>query len=118
MKGILIDTDVLIDVEKGRASLPRTQLFLSWISFYEFLRGRRDFKVAKERMERVFTVLPPTNEVLEKAVEMYRDLRLKGELIDERDLIVAATAISNHLPLLTKNRKHYERLLKYGLALV
>ncbi|RDD53684.1 MAG: type II toxin-antitoxin system VapC family toxin [Candidatus Korarchaeota archaeon NZ13-K] len=118
MEGVLVDTDVLIDVEKGKASLPRTQLFISWISLYEFLRGRRDFEAAKERMERVFTVLPPMNDVLKKAIEIYRDLKIRGEMIDERDLIVAATAISNGLPLLTRNRKHYERLLDHGLVLV
>ncbi|RLG42463.1 MAG: type II toxin-antitoxin system VapC family toxin [Thermoproteota archaeon] len=114
----MVDTDILIDVEKGRTSLPRAQLFISWISLYEFLRGRKDFLAVKERMERVFTVLLPTNEVLKKSVEIYRDLRSKGELIDERDLIIGATAISFSIPLLTRNRSHYERLIKYGLILL
>ncbi len=82
------------------------------------MRGRRDFEIAKQKLERVFTVLPPTNDILRKTIEIYRDLKFKGELIDERDLIVAATAISNDLPLLTRNRRHYERLLKYGLVLL
>ncbi|HIE23834.1 MAG TPA: type II toxin-antitoxin system VapC family toxin [Candidatus Korarchaeota archaeon] len=117
MKAVMVDTDFLIDVERGKASLPKAQLFLSWISLYEFLRGRKDFLIAKEKLEKVFIILLPSNEVLRKSVEIYRDLRSRGELIEERDLLVGATAISFGLPLLTKNRSHYERLTRYGLVL-
>ncbi len=115
---MMVDTDVLIDVERGETTLPRAQLFISWISLYEFLRGRKDFSNAKRRLEEVFTVLPPTNEVLERSVEIYRDLRSRGEPIEERDLITGATAISFDIPLLTRNRRHYERLVDYGLVLL
>ena len=118
MRRVMIDTDVLIDVEKGRSSLPRAQLFISWVSLYEFLRGRRDFSEAKRRLEKVFTVLILNNEVVEKSVEIYRELKSNGLLIDDRDLLIGATAIVFDLPLLTKNKSHYERLLDFGLKLV
>ena len=114
----MIDTDVLIDVEKGKESLPRAQLFISWVSLYEFLRGRRDFSKVKRKLEEVFTVLIPDNEVLEKSVEIYRELKSRGMLVEERDLLIGATAIVFDLPLLTRNRSHYERLVDFGLKLI
>ena len=115
---VLVDTDYLIDVEKGRAELPRAQVVISWITLYEFIRGRSDYAEAKSKLERALVVAYPTNDILVKAVEVYRDLKKRGELIDERDLLIAATAIALGIPLKTKNVSHYQRLVKYGLTLV
>jgi predicted nucleic acid-binding protein len=115
---ILLDTDYLIDVERGRAELPRVQVLISWITLYEFIRGRSDYAEAKARLEKALTVAYPTNEVLLKAAEMYRDLRKRGELVDERDLLIAATAIALGVPLKTRNTAHYQRLTRYGLKLL
>jgi len=117
MRQVMIDTDVLIDVEKGKRDLPRAHIFISWISLYEFLRGREDYEEAKEIVEQVFKVVYPSNEVLRIAAEIYRDLRRRGEPLEERDIIVAASAIAHDLPLMTRNRGHYERLVRYGLRL-
>jgi predicted nucleic acid-binding protein len=114
---VLVDTDYLIEVEKGRAELPRAQVVISWITLYEFIRGRSDYSEAKSKLEKSLLVVYPTNDVLLKAVEMYRDLKRRGELIDERDLLIAATAIALGIPLKTRNIAHYQRLTRYGLKL-
>jgi len=49
---------------------------------------------------------------------MYRDLKKRGELVDERDLLIAATAIALGVPLKTRNTAHYQRLTRYGLKLL
>ncbi|MGC8932368.1 MAG: type II toxin-antitoxin system VapC family toxin [Candidatus Methanodesulfokora sp.] len=118
LKEILIDTDVLIDVERGKAELPRAQIAVSCITLYEFIRGRGDYLALKEELEKAFTVVPLSNDVLIKAVEIYRELKSSGEVIDERDLLIGATAIALNIPLKTRNRSHYERLAKYGLKLL
>jgi len=118
MEQVLLDTDYLIDIERGRAKLPRAQVLISWITLYEFIRGRSDYAEVKNRLERALTVVYPTNEILVKAAEIYRDLRRKGELVDERDLLIAATAIALGIPLKTRNITHYQRLTKYGLKLL
>ncbi len=75
---VLLDTDVLIDVEKGVRELPETENYISVIMLYEFIRGRRDFEKTKELLEEAFTVIPLTNEVLLKATEIWRSLRAGG----------------------------------------
>ncbi len=37
------------------------------------------------------------------------ELARRGELIDQPDLFIAATAIHHHLTLVTRNRKDFER---------
>lgn len=84
---------------------------------YEFIRGRRDYSDVKKALKESFTIVPLTNEVLIKAIEIYRDLRSRGESIDGRDLLIGATAIVHGVPLLSKNLSHYERLVRHGLRL-
>lgn len=112
---ILLDTDVLIDIEKGICDLPKGDLYISVISLYEFIRGRRDYVEAKKILENIFTILPIDNNVLLKATEIWRKLRRQGVLIDDRDLLIGATAISNKISLLTKNTGHFKRFLDFGL---
>jgi len=49
---------------------------------------------------------------------LYRALKRSGELIEDADLLIAATAIVKGYTLWTKNLKHFERLEKFGLKLL
>ena len=62
-------------------------------------------------------MIPLDNEVLREASSIWRELRESGKLIDDRDLLIGATAIAKDLPLWTKNEKHFSRLKKRGLVL-
>lgn len=115
MRNLLVDADFLIDVEKGKERLPREQLFLSVLSLYEFIRGRKDYEDVKRIMESSFVIVSLSNDIILKATEIYRDLREKGEILDERDLLIGASAIVLGIPIKTRNKKHYEKLKDYGL---
>jgi len=114
----MIDTDVLIDAERGVLELPEARCAISVITLYEFCRGKEDPAEAKRVLEEGFKVIPLTNPVLETAAEIWREFRRSGEPIDERDLLIGATAIAEGLPLMTRNRRHYERLERFGLRLL
>ncbi|MBI2140359.1 type II toxin-antitoxin system VapC family toxin [Candidatus Woesearchaeota archaeon] len=47
-----------------------------------------------------------------------RSLREKGLDIEIRDLFIAAICMANQLPLLTNNKKHFERFQEFGLVLL
>ncbi|MCD6349090.1 MAG: type II toxin-antitoxin system VapC family toxin [Candidatus Korarchaeota archaeon] len=115
--GVLIDTDVLIDIDKGKEDLPDVPCFLSVITLYEFIRGKVDPPRAKALLEDLCSVIPLDNEVFREASSIWSELRESGELIDDRDLLIGATAIAKDLPLWTKNEKHFSRLKKRGLVL-
>jgi predicted nucleic acid-binding protein len=53
--------------------------------------------------------------VLNKAVNIYVDLRKQGKLIDDSDILIAAYCIINDYTLVTNNTGHFERIkyLKY-----
>ncbi len=68
------------------------------VSLYEFVRGKVDPNRAKFLVEEICVVVPLDNEVISKAVEIWRDLRRGGAPIDDRDLLIGATVIAKELP--------------------
>ncbi|MEM2941257.1 MAG: PIN domain-containing protein [Thermoproteota archaeon] len=114
---ILVDTDCLIDYYKGELELnPEDSHHVSEITVYEFIRGTRDVKEAKRILEESFTIVWLDNEILEKASEVWRSLKASGRLVEDRDLIIGATAAVKRLKLLTRNIKHYDVLKAYELT--
>lgn len=118
IEGVLIDTDALIDYYRKRLKLPSGYIYyVSEVSVYEYIRGTKSPEEAKMLLEESFASIKLENEIIVKASEIWRDLRKKGEIIDDRDLLVGSTAIVYDLKLMTKNQQHFKRLVKYGLKL-
>lgn len=115
---ILIDTDILIDYVKGKIDLPLDNIYsISEITLYEFIRATKDPERAKELLSREFIILWNDNEILETASHLYRNLSGKGLMIEDRDIIIGATAISKKLKLYTHNKDHFKRMEDFGLKI-
>ncbi len=125
MPASLVDTDILLEIIKGRNPfvIEHARLYLqvhgrfifSIITYYEILRG---FKVRAstnqiaefERLCAQSMILPITEPIVTQAAEMYAYLYQRGELIPDADLLIGATAIVHGLVLISRNRNHFERL--------
>ena len=55
-------------------------------------------------------VLPLTTAVMQRFAEVRGRLRRDGNLIGYMDLLIAATAITHDLTLVTRNTRHFERI--------
>lgn len=123
-RGVILDTDILIKLikEKKLSKIVRSiDLYISLITLYEYLRGLKyldkDLQKEKQKLERSLTILWPDNKVIVKMSEIWFKLRRKGTLIDERDLLIGATAITHNLPLWTMNQKHFVKLKYFNLKI-
>lgn len=117
---MVIDTSIFIEYlrakNKKKSTLfeipDSTQLYLSSITVYELLMGATDEN--KQKDIRLLTedlpVLPFDESVSRKAAEIYHQLRLDNNMIDFRDIFIAATCLVFELPLKTLNKKHFERI--------
>jgi predicted nucleic acid-binding protein len=56
------------------------------------------------------TVIPAGKSIMRRAGEMSGALASSGEPIDREDCIVAATALQEDEPVLTRNVTHFERI--------
>lgn len=121
----LLDTVTLSEVIKGRDSsvLLRAQEYLSVhgsfqfsiITRYEILRGLKAKNAFRqvERFEeqcRASTVFPLTDDIVVRAAEVYGSLHQRGSLIEDADILIAATALVQGFPLVTENAAHFRRI--------
>lgn len=84
----------------------------------EILRGApaEKRKAVKKHLEKAYTVIHLNNEIVLRCCELYGRPKKTGEILNDADLLVAATAMANSLVLMSCD-KDFERLLKLGLKL-
>ena len=127
----LLDTDVLSEVLKqrddnvlqaARAYLDEWRRFtFSVLTRYEILRGLRAKGAVRQELAfdalcRLSQVLPLTEPIAVRAAAIYADLQLRGELIGDADILIAATALEHRLAIATGNIAHFERITGLQVA--
>ena len=70
----------------------------------------------KGLLEESFDTVGLDNRVILTYCDLYRMLRERGEVVPDADLLIAATAISRDVPLVTGDR-HFQRLVEFGLKI-
>lgn len=120
---LLIDTDIIIDFLKGiktSKDLFRSNKF----DFYCSIQSKKELlsKIGLKDSERkrIATVLSKI-----KVLKIDNDISGKFSLLVEKygddpeliaDYVIAATAWAKKLPVLTRNRKHFERIKEVALS--
>lgn len=117
---IVADTDVLIDYLAGTqpaadevmAYAESDSLQTSAITCFELLSGARDGKRGDRvrRLVAAIPVLPLDREAASRAAIVRQRLARSGVSIGMADSLIAGVALVNNLPLLTRNRKHFENV--------
>lgn len=122
MKKYLLDTNICIYFLKGLYNLDQKiekaeteNCFVSEITIAELKFGVENSDNKEKNQKTVddfvskFTVIPIFNSLNIYAREKAR-LRKKGTPLDDFDLLIGSTAISNNLILVTRNVSDFERL--------
>ncbi len=88
------------------------------VCIFELLAGVRSTKHLEQRCQLLdlTEIAEIDREISEKAAELFTLLRSKGITIDNEDLLIAASAISHNLPLLTVNKKHFSNIANLDLV--
>lgn len=119
----LFDTDILIYSLKGHPAVIEKleehrgdQMAVSVISLMELYYGahksrHREANISKVRMvEDSFDVVPVGVEVSHTFGSLKADMEERGTPLDDFDLILASTALSHNLTLVSNNIKHFRRI--------
>ena len=111
----LVDTGILIDwLRRGELR----EGCISVITLIEILRGvpahkRREVKPA---LEKIYTIIPLDNEVIQEYCNLYEALKRRGIKISDADLLIAASAKAKNLTLVTAD-KGFERLRRFDVKI-
>jgi predicted nucleic acid-binding protein len=117
---IILDTDVVIDFFTGISPeaegvlklISQEEAALTAISVFELYAGVE----GKRRLDQIetfirdLTILPL--DVIEAALagKIFTQLKSKGHLIGNHDILIAAFCLANGLPLYTKNVIHFSKI--------
>jgi predicted nucleic acid-binding protein len=123
---VLIDSSVLIDIERGLIDLQgrihgreKEDFFISVISASELLHGvfrAEDPSIKSRRAAFVegilqqFPILPIDLAVARSHAQLWADLQSRGEMIGLHDSWLAATCIAHGYTLATGNMREFERV--------
>lgn len=116
----MIDTSVLIELYKAKKLEHYAGSAISIVTLFEFVRGVRSERkrvAVLKRLEKLFKVELLDNVIILTASKIYRHLKNNGELIDDADMLIGATAIARGYQVWTKNTRHFERLRDFGVRL-
>ena len=90
-------------------------VLMSGVSHYEIKRGllavnaTRKMKIYDELRKQFQMLFLDNQAVFEKAAEIHADLKQRGQLISDADIFIAATALIQHLILVTDD-SHFQRI--------
>ena len=124
MEAAVIDTTLLIDLQRGRqnphrsraeqwlGANPKVVLMVPSVVLGEFAAGFEDPAVSAQvndllHRHKILAVGP--NEAVRYS-RLFRALQRDGNLIGGNDLWIAATALEAQLPLITRNGGHFGRI--------
>lgn len=116
MSDYLLDSGILIRHLRDYSGYPdlldrltdEGVIFISAMTRLEVIRGMQDREQQKtqEVLELIETI-PVTSEIADLAGNLCREWRSKGIILGSEDALIAASALSGNLPLLTTNPKHF-----------
>jgi len=123
---IIADSDVLIDFLRGRGEgARRVAMELATRSFgttaitaFEIRSGARTVRQKKsvDTLLQAMTILPFGPEEARIAAEIRQRIESQGQSIGMADYMIAGVCIAADGVLLTRNRKHFERIKDLKLS--
>ena len=132
--GIILDTSVLIEAERGRLDIDECirgreeePFGLSVITVSELLHGVHRADSRKRRLKRsayvekvieLFPIYPFDLAASRVYAEVWADLASKGTPIGAHDLLIASTVLSLGFALVSLNRRHFDRIEGLELQLL
>lgn len=124
MKTYALDTNIIsyilknntVIIAKVQDEIIKGNIFrIPAISYYEISRGLCAIKNPDKiemfrRMCSGFGLMDITKTTLDVASKIYADLKEKGELIEDADILIASSCIENDSVLVTNNENHFKRI--------
>jgi tRNA(fMet)-specific endonuclease VapC len=125
---IIADTDVIINFFANEPRFGRyvseliqkNKLAITSVSVFELYAG----VIGKKRLKQIETfvksvfIFPLSLVEAATAAKIFTELKRRGKLIGNQDILIAGICVANSLPLLTRNTAHFTAIKELKLVLV
>ena len=119
----LLDTSIIVNLFRGKKEEQRlmeslegerTSSFICLAELYEGVERSRNREEEENNLIKFFSrlhnVFGVDNEVAKKFGEIRSALKKSGNVIEDMDILIAATCVSNNQILVTHNKRHFSRI--------
>jgi len=125
MKKLFVDSNYIIDYLRGKEYTKpliekirskQVDAYISAATLFELYVGALLSNNPEKKFENIesllnwFQVIDINKEIMRITAKIHVGLRKKGTAIELQDIFIAASSIAMGMPLLTNNRKHFERI--------
>lgn len=123
MNSYFLDTSIIIDYHKNKKEITELidniegGLTSSYICLAELYEGIYRVKNSQEQEKAILNFFESLDEIFglnqdiaKKFGELRAQLKSKGNIIEDMDLLIAATCSANGQILITHNQKHFSRI--------
>ena len=125
MRKIFVDSNYIIDYLRGKdytkpliekVKSKQIEAHISAATLFELYVGALLSNNSEKKFEDIesllawFQVVDINKEIMRITAKIHVTLRKKGSMIELQDIFIAASSIAMGMPLLTNNRKHFERI--------
>jgi len=121
---IVLDTDTAIDLLRGTENTVNTIkklekdniLATTDITAFELYYGaylskrNKENVLATKQLLKKLVLLSTSHDSMENAGLIMANLKEKGEILDVKDVLIAAICLTNQCKILTKNKRHFQRI--------
>ncbi|MBI3032172.1 type II toxin-antitoxin system VapC family toxin [Candidatus Woesearchaeota archaeon] len=120
---ICLDSDIVINHLRGDESIRdvlqhlRADFCITSINLFELWYGRKESETITQFLS-TCAILSLDYRSAILAANIQRALKIKGNTLDIKDLLIGSICIVENVSFLTLNKKHFERLQHHGLRLV
>ena len=113
---VLLDTVMLFDFLANKGAAEETEKIMhdgraavSAITVYELFRGveSEEHREQRNTLLSFLHVLELNTQIAKTAGLLFTNIRKKGLVIDNEDILIAATGLHYRIPLFTLNMKHF-----------
>ena len=123
MNSYLLDTSIIVNLFRGKKEEQQlmenlegeqTSSFICLAELYEGVARSRNRQAEENNLVKFFSrlhnIFGIDNEVAKKFGEIRSTLKKSGNIIEDMDLLIAATCITYNQTLITRNQKHFSRI--------
>ena len=125
---VCLDTDILIDIIRADEPLYKlrsieylgsctTIITLLELYYGAFKSGKAADLTLVGLLKNDIAILELSEDDVRLAGKIMANLDIKGQKTDFRDVVIGSMCINRKMRLMTRNLKHFKRMVPYGLSL-
>ncbi len=128
MAAICLDTDIVVDIIRGKGILSdyisatsggtcTTSITMLELYYGAYKSSRQGDVALVDALSADLAIIDIGYQDMKLAGRIMAELEKQGKKLEFRDVLIGTICINRRISILTRNRKHFRRLKEYGLVI-